>query len=431
MPAQRTLLLRLYRFLTRVAGGFAYRHVAKKLRANDVPETRVAEKMGRPSLPRPNGRLIWFHAASVGESLSVLTLIRRLGERDPDLNFLMTSGTATSAVILAKRLPPQTQHQFAPLDTPAAVTAFYDHWQPDAGVFVESEIWPNLLLEGQVRGIPLALLNARMSEASVRGWQKWPKTAQAVLGCFSVLIAQNAQNQTNLIAMGAPQDRVRPGTNLKAMSAPLPVDQDALADLQAALGARPHWVASSTHEGEEAIVLDAHMSLLKQHPDLCLILIPRHPERGDTVADLISEASLSHARRSRGEALSTNHNVYLADTLGETGTFYAASPIVFVAGSLKPIGGHNPFEPAQMGAALITGPHRANFAETYDALLQTNAVADAADAPALAGVIDGWLTDPTALEQARAAARAFVAGQDQALDRVVDTLDDALGLTHG
>ena len=199
-------------------------------------------------------------------------------------------------------MPPRTRHQFGPIDTPRAVSAFYDHWRPDAGIFVESEIWPNMLIEGQRRDIPLALLNARMSEKSVRGWQKWPATAQRVLSCFDILIAQNPQNAKNLADMGAQRDRIQTGTNLKSMSAPLPVDETTLNELKSWLGSRPLWVASSTHPGEEEPVLEAHAALLATHPDLCLLLVPRHPERGDDVMSLIEGKRSYRCTEIRGRA---------------------------------------------------------------------------------------------------------------------------------
>ena len=424
-----TWLLHLYRAVVRTAAPLAYRKVADKLRAQGVTEDRIGETRGHATLPRPDGDIIWFHAASVGESLSVLTLITRLSDRHPRLQFLMTSGTATSADLIARRMPPNTRHQFAPLDIPAAIAAFYDHWMPRAGIFVESELWPNILLDGRARGMRLALLNARMSEKSVRGWQKWPKTAATVMNCFDTLIAQNPQNAENLARMGAPRDRVRTGTNLKAMSAPLPVDADALAALRTALGDRPVWVASSTHAGEEDTVLAAHRTILAAHPDACLVLIPRHPERGTEVAKLIAEAGLTSARRSAGDPPDANTQVYLADTLGETGTFYTLCPIVFVAGSLLPIGGHNPFEPAQTGAAVLTGPHRANFAETYEALLGTGAATEVADASDLARVLLNLFGNPAQLDRQRTAARQFANRQGSALDQIINQLETALDLT--
>lgn len=423
-----TPLLRLYRGVTGLALPLVYRSVSKKLRRADVPEARIRERMGASTQPRPDGPLIWFHGASVGESLSVLTLISRLGERLPEAQFLTTSGTATSAELVGRRLPPRTRHQFLPLDAPAAVSAFYDHWAPDAGIFVESELWPNILMQGHARGIPLALLNARMSAESVRGWTRFPKTAKQVLGVFSVMLTQNRDVADNLRAMGADPAKVSAGINLKATSAPLPVDDQLLDDLQAVLNGRPLWVASSTHPGEEEVVLEAHKTLLANTPELCLLLVPRHPERGAAVADLIAQAGLQYAQRSSGDALRTETSVYLADTLGETGTWYALCHIVFLGGSLAPVGGHNPFEPAQAGAAVLTGPHVTNFAETYAPLLSTGGAVEVSDARTLAQAVQNWLRDPQALQAARDAAAAYTQAQGAKLDQVIDTLCTALAL---
>lgn len=426
-----TLLLRLYRFVTGLIAPFAYRSISRKLRDHGVVPARIHERLGNASLPRPpclTGPLIWFHAASVGESLSVLTLITRMGERLPDAEFLITSGTATSADLIAKRMPPRTRHQFAPLDASGPVRRFYAHWRPAAGVFVESELWPLMLMDGRTAGVRLALLNARLSEKSVRGWRKRPRTARHVLDQFDLMLTQNRQTADNLLAMGGDPDRIKVGSNLKSTSAPLPVDQDVLRRIRTDLGDRPMWIASSTHPGEEAVVLDAHCALLAEFPDLALLLIPRHPQRGDEVAGLIAKAGLSEARRSKGQALTPQTQVYQADTLGETGTWYALAPIVFLGGSLKVIGGHNPFEPAQAGAAIITGPHVANFAETYDPLIASGGALEVTDADQLARTVTLWLTDEAALATARAAAATFVQSQQAVLDNVVETLCAALDL---
>ena len=420
----------LYRLYVRATGlllPLAFRTVAGKLRAAGVSEPRIRERLGEASLPRPEGPLIWFHAASVGESLSVLTLISRLGERLPAHRLLITSGTATSAVLVGKRLPPRTQHQFAALDAPGPVARFLDHWRPQAAVFVESELWPLSLVETRKRGARLALLNARLSDKSVRGWSRWPETARFVLDQFDVMIAQNRDGAENLRAMGADPARLTLGVNLKSTSDPLPVDEAALTAFRAGLDGRPLWIASSTHEGEEETVLAAHRRLLERHPDLCLALIPRHPERGDAVVRLVAQAGLSCARRSTGEALA-GQQVYLADTLGETGTWYAACPIVFLGGSLREIGGHNPFEPAQAGAAVLTGPGYFNFSETFAPLLAQGGAVEVRDADSLAAAVARWLTRPEELQAAREAARGLVASRQDALERIVDTLLAALGL---
>ncbi|MDP5215596.1 3-deoxy-D-manno-octulosonic acid transferase [Ruegeria sp. 2205SS24-7] len=431
MPGQGvapTLLYRLYSVVTGALGPLAWRSVHRKLDAAGVAPERQRERLGRATLPRPEGRLIWFHAASVGESLSVLTLITRLGAVLPKAEFLITSGTPTSAELVAKRLPPRTQHQFVPLDTGAAVTRFYDHWRPQAGIFVESELWPRMLVEAHQRGIKLALLNARLSQKSVQGWQRFPGTARFILDCFTLFLTQNRQTADNLIAMGADPGRVRPGSNLKATSAPLPVDEATRDTLTKAIGDRPVWVASSTHKGEEEQVLQAHKRLLITHPDLLLLLVPRHPERGDEVQRLVKDAGLSCARRSAQEQITGQTQVYMADTLGETGTWYALCKLVFLGGSLLEIGGHNPFEPAQAGAAVVTGPGYFNFAETYAQMKQDGGAREVQDADSLADAVADWLDNAEHFNNARQAASAYVATQQNALEGVIDGLCQELAL---
>ncbi|MEX0305973.1 MAG: 3-deoxy-D-manno-octulosonic acid transferase [Ruegeria sp.] len=428
ISAQPTLLYNLYCGLTSIAGPLVWRKVRSKLQTAGVPESRQQERLGHASLPRPKGQLIWFHAASVGESLSVLSLINRLGERLPNTEFLITSGTPTSAALIAKRLPPRTRHQYPPLDSAAPVRRFLDHWKPDAGIFVESEIWPRLIVETAKRGTPLALLNARLSDKSVAGWKKRPNTARFILDHFNLFLTQNDKTAHNLIAMGADVGRVQPGTNLKAMSDPLPIDQSALTDIQTQIADRRVWIASSTHAGEEEIVLSAHKALLQRRPDLLLLLIPRHPERALEIAKLVGDAGLSCAQRSAAQPITPDTQVYMADTLGETGTWYALCPIVFLGGSLKEIGGHNPFEPAQAGAAVITGPGYFNFAETFAPLIETGGAVLINSASELSDAVALWLSDQSELNTARKAASAYVNTQKSSLDTVIDSLCYQLSL---
>ncbi len=423
-----TLLYRVYCGATSVLRPVAWKIDRDKLQAAGVSNTRQQERLGHSSLPRPHGQLIWFHAASVGESLSVLSLIRSLGERLPEAEFLVTSGTPTSAALVEKRLPPRTRHQYPPLDAARPVKSFLKHWRPAAGIFVESEIWPRLIVESASGGTPLALLNARLSEKSVAGWKKRPKTAKFILGHFKLFLTQNDRTAENLVSMGAHSDRVKPGTNLKAMSDPLPVDDETLGDIRDQIGERPVWIASSTHEGEEETVLAAHNELLKDRPDLLLLLIPRHPDRRDQVADIVKGSSNSIALRSQKQKISKQTQVYVADTLGETGTWYAVSPIVFLGGSLLEIGGHNPFEPAQARAAVITGPGYFNFAETFAPLVESGGAIEVNDASQLAKAVNLWLSDESALQKAQSAAKECVNTQKFALEAVVDTLVSNLNL---
>lgn len=399
----------------------------RKLRRAGLPVARAHEKLGHATARRlQDGPLVWFHAASVGESLSVLALIRRMGLALPQAHFLITSGTATSAELVAKRLPPRTVHQFAPLDAPGPLGRFLRHWNPDAAIFVESELWPQMLRRTYESGAKLALLNARLSERSIAGWRKRPALARYMLEVFELILTQNDKMAEAMVAMHAPPDRVARGINIKSMSDPPPVDEDALFEARAALGHRPVWVASSTHEGEEETVLKAHQRLLESHPDLHLILAPRHPERGTEVRDLIAAHGLSFSRRTRGDV--PGEQVFLADTMGELGTWYALTDVVFLGGSLRPIGGHNAYEVAQAGAITLSGNHVANFAETFAEMEAAGAAYLVADAEDLARKVDHFLTDEAARERAKGAAEAFTQGQTDRLDSFAARLIRALGL---
>lgn len=423
-----TFLLATYRVATTLAAPLLFRSVARKLRAADVPAERINERRGYATQPRPDGQLIWFHGASVGETLSVLTLIERLGDKLPQSHFLITSGTATSAELVGKRLPPRSRHQFAPLDSAATLRRFFNHWRPDAGIFVESELWPNTLRMGAARGVAMALLNARLSAKSLEGWEKFPDTSRAVLDCFRLILTQNRETAEGLARIGADRARLHPGANLKATSAPLPVDQTLLAQMQAATQGREIWIAASTHPGEEETVLAAQQALLAEHENALLWLVPRHPERADEVAALIRQTGLRFARRSQGALPEPGTQVYLADTLGELGTWYALSGMTFLGGSLLPIGGHNPFEPAQQGTAVLTGPHVANFSETFEPMIKRGAAQQISDAPSLQQALSTWMRNPGALERAQIEARDFASQQAARLTTVIETLCDGLDL---
>ena len=257
---------------------------------------RLPEREGIDPTPRPPGRLLWLHAASVGESQSVLPLLAALAET-PDLSVLMTTGTLTSAALLRSRLPAmgldRVLHRFVPLDVPAWAARFLDHWRPDAAAFVESELWPNLLAACRRRGIPLMLLNARLSANSLRAWGRAPGFARALLGGFAHIHPQSPEDAARFHALGAPT-LTAPG-NLKLAAAPLPVDAAELARLGALVGNRPRWLAASTHPGEETIAAEVHALLAPTHPGLLTIIAPRHPDRGAALA-----AALGAPRRGAG-----------------------------------------------------------------------------------------------------------------------------------
>jgi 3-deoxy-D-manno-octulosonic-acid transferase len=331
---------------------------------------RRAERQGEGA-NRPPGRLLWLHAASVGETLSLLPLLEALAERAPDLRMLVTTGTVTSAALLAQRLPPalapRVEHRFAPLDVPRWVDRFLSGWRPDAGALVESELWPNLIRAARRRRIPLALVNARLSERSARRWKRWaPGLARELLSSVSPVLAQTPADAARLGALGAPLALCL--GNLKDAAAPLPVDADELGRLRAVLAGRPVFLAASTHPGEEATALDAHRRLVAtRFPDLLTVIAPRHAHRGPAVA---AEAKgLAVARRAAGETPGPETAVYVADTMGELGLFYRLASLCLVGGSLVPHGGQNPLEPARLGCPILLGPHTANFAEAVARLL--------------------------------------------------------------
>ena len=423
------VLYRIWVGASMVLVPFAAWASTRKLRRAGVPVVRAHEKLGHATEPRPaDGPLIWLHGASVGETLSVLALIIRMGVALPHAHFLITSGTATSADLVARRMPPRCVHQFAPLDAPGPLKRFLRHWRPDAALFIESELWPQMLRRTRAQGAKMALVNARLSAGSIANWRRFPKTARYLLDVFDLILTQNDAMAQAMVSINAPAPRVARGINLKSMAGPLPVDEDLLFEARAALGHRPVWVASSTHEGEEQAVLAAHKDLLKRWPDLCLILAPRHPERGQEVMNLIAGAGLSLTRRTRGDMPAGQ--VFLADTMGELGTWYALSEIVFLGGSLRPIGGHNPFEVAQSGAAVLSGTQVTNFAETYSEMETLGASRFVNDAADLADRVDALLRDPALREKACAAAARFSAQQTDKLDGIAARLIKALGLNQ-
>jgi len=365
--------------------------------------TRLGERYGRAGRERPPGRMVWVHAASVGETIAILPLIRKL--RAEKLGVLLTTVTVTSAKIAAERLPPGAIHQFAPIDCKPWTEAFLGHWRPDLAIFVESEMWPQAIMSLAARGIPLAIANARMSERSFNGWKRYRSVVAAMFSRVTLCLAQSARDGERFTALGAPKVVVT--GNLKFDSPPLAAAPEAIATLKAAIGGRPVWLAASTHPGEDEIVADAHRRLVARHPGLLTVIVPRHPERGADIASALAARGLTVARRKAEEPLSPTVEVYVADTLGELGLFYRVAPVAFIGGSLVNHGGQNPIEPISLGAAVLHGPHVQNFADVYAALdAAADAPKPAADAASLADQASLLFADEARRARAVAAARA-------------------------
>ncbi|WP_268967197.1 3-deoxy-D-manno-octulosonic acid transferase [Zavarzinia marina] len=411
---------RLYRIATWAATPLVRPLLERRRQRGKEDAARLGERLGEAAMERPAGRLLWLHGASVGEAQSVLGLIRALMAAEPGLSILVTTGTVTSAGLMAQRLPDGAFHQFVPVDHPRAVRRFLDHWRPDAALWVESELWPNLVLDTARRGIPMALVNGRMSEGSFARWQKRPKLIGALLGAFRFVAAQSAADADRFTALGAGD--VRCLGNLKLDAPALGADAATVSDLALAFGERPRWLAISTHRGEETRIAEAHRAIADFVPGLLTIVVPRHPERGGDVAAEMADAGLTVARRRIGDPVTGEVDVYVADTLGELGVFCRLAQVVLVGGSLVPHGGQNPLEPARLGCAIIAGPHMGNFAEVMDMLRAGNAVAELARPEDLASVLARLLTDPDEVEVMAGAARAVAAQGDGVVDRVLDAV---------
>lgn len=338
---------------------------------------RMGERFGYASAARPDGKLVWLHAASVGEAQSVLTLVDLLLKRYPSLHLLITTGTVTSAALVARSQLPRTVHQFIPVDTPAAVNRFLQHWKPDLALWVESELWPQLLWRSQKRGLPMLLINARMSQQSFEGWKRFPRSIQSLLGCFDAAYAGSTEDAKRLRGLGA--KAVHEVGNLKYDAAPLPMDNALLAELSETTAGRRIWVAASTHANEEQMIAELQQTLAKDFPDLLCILVPRHASRGNAIAEDLRARGHVIAQRSKGEAMAKKTSIYLADTMGELGSFYRLAECVFLGGSLVAVGGHNPLEPARLSCALVTGPHIHNFRAIMEHLAAEDALRIAED----------------------------------------------------
>jgi 3-deoxy-D-manno-octulosonic-acid transferase len=414
--------LRVYRLLAAMAGPFAPLMLARRLKRGKEHGGRIAERRGFARTARPQGSLVWLHAASVGELSSALPLIERL--RGRGVGVLVTTGTVTSSGLAEQRLPRGAVHQFVPLDVPRFVRRFLDHWRPDLALIVEQDLWPNMIVETSTRGVPMILVNARLSENSARRWTYLRSMIVDLLQRFDLCLAGTPADAERLLALGAP--RVVSAGNLKLDVPAPPADSRKLTELKDAIAMRPMIAAVSTHPGEEGAIIDAHKRLRGNFPGLLTLIAPRHPERGPGVRELAAAAGLKAALRSRGDRLDGATDIYVADTIGELGLVYRLAPVVFIGGSLVKHGGQNPIEAAKLGAAILHGPHVWNFAEIYDALDAAHGAEPVADAERLTAAFGAWLADAGARGRATETARVTVDALGGALERTLESLEPYL-----
>lgn len=412
--------LSVYRAIGSVGAPLIRRQLYRRLASGKEHPTRIGERFGRSDRARPPGCLAWVHAASIGEAQSALPLVGRIIAERPDMSILMTTGTTTSAALMARRLPAAVIHQFAPVDEPASVSRFLAHWRPQVALIMESEIWPNLLTQTEAAGAKLALVNARISPASFRRWRRVGPLARRLFRVFSCALAQSPEDLERLAALGAHRPRC-PG-NLKFASPPPEADPDILAALRDDLAGRRLWLAASTHPGEEEIVAEANRRLSERSGAHLAIIAPRHPSRGAQVAAALGQLGHRTSLRSRVDAVDRETAIYVADTVGEMGLWYRLADVVFIGGSLVRHGGQNPLEPAKLDCAIVSGPAVSNFQRIAGEMRAAGALVLVESAQELAREVGRLLDDDRRRARMTAAARAYATGQGEVVDRVWEEL---------
>ncbi|MGB0843118.1 MAG: 3-deoxy-D-manno-octulosonic acid transferase [Alphaproteobacteria bacterium] len=395
----------------------------RRIKGKEDP-LRWSERRGLPSLVRPEGHLIWVHVASVGESLSVLPLINQILVKSPTSHILVTSTTVTSAAVLAKRLPARAFHQFVPVDRPLWVQRFFETWKPDLGLIVESELWPNLLYEARLQDVSLVLVNGRMSQRSANRWTNFKGFINHLLGSFSLCLVQDSEQVERYESLGA-KNIVAAG-NLKLVDNRKP-NTGEQQGLNIGLDDRPAWLAASTHDGEEPIVIELHKRLRQKIPNLVTLLAPRHPVRRAQVLDLLNQNKLQFATRTSGASLEDNHEVYLIDTIGELTDFFNLAKVSLICGSLvQGVGGHNPVEGAQRGTAIVLGKYMDNFRVLTKDFLQAGAACQACSLDELESCVAELILDDTKRNKQTRQASEFLKLHENVLSNILHHLSPYL-----
>jgi 3-deoxy-D-manno-octulosonic-acid transferase len=380
--------------------------------------------------PPLGSQVIWLHAVSVGEVQAAQPVIRALLDRYPDHSLLVTTVTPTGSARVQALFGSEVAHVYAPYDLPGAVTRFFDRVRPCVAIIMETEIWPNLFAMCRRRSIPLLLINARLSGKSVQGYRRFRSLVDQTLAAVTQIAAQGEADAQRFLSLGADSARVVVTGNLKFEQRVMPSLLERAEALRREWGVgRPVWIAASTHEGEDELALDVFLQLRRQFRDCLLVLVPRHPERFEPVAELCRQRGLNTVLRSTREPCSAQTQVFIGDSMGELPLFYAASDVAFVGGSLVPHGGHNLLEPAALGIPVVTGPHVFNFTEICN-LLQTAAACRKVESEAgLERTVREWLADANARHRAGEQGRRVVERNRGALAAVLDMLDRQISLS--
>ncbi len=420
-------MLNLYRFILSASQPLLLNLLRSRIKQGKEDISRINERKGNPKKIRPQGRLIWVHGASIGEAQSALILIKHLLDTYKDINILLTTGTLTSAQMMEKNLPERAFHQFYPLDHPKWVSSFLDHWKPDIALWMESELWPNMLGEIKARNIPAALINARLSNKSYRNWSIFKSSARRLLSSFDIILAQTEEYAERYTNLGAGQVRVT--DNIKYSAAPLPADKQDLSDLTNTCKSRPVWLFASTHAGEEEMACRVHKSLKEVLPNLLTIIAPRHPARADEITASCTQYGLNIRLRGKEHNLpQAKDDIYIADTLGELGLLYRIAPVSCIGRSFSHDGGggHNPIEAAQLGSAVLYGPNVQYQQQIFDDMRAQNAATQLQSETELTQTLQKLLNDNNTLQNHQKHAQDYANSKTNVINVVLEALTPIL-----
>lgn len=413
------MFIKIYNTLITILYPLVIKRYINKRKENGKEDVkRFNERVGRPTMPRPEGKLIWLHGASVGESVSMLPLIQRILDTYLEAHVMVTTGTVTSADVMQKRLPERAFHQFIPIDNPIFTTRFVRHWQPDVALWFESELWPAVLSSIKRKNIPLILINGRISNKSFKRWQQFDFISKELLNCFTLCLGQSEEDAYRLRVLGA-QNSICLG-NLKYAGLPLPIDEAKRAEFVEQAGKRHMWLASATHDDEEVRIAKVHKRLKQKFPDLLTVIAPRHPQRGDEIQEKINSLELKTALRSKNEKITPETDVYIANTIGEMGIWYDVINIVFIGGSLIPHGGQNFMEPSRVRDAVIVGPHMHNFTDAMNRAKKADAVIQVTDTEELEETVAGLFENKELLDAKRSLAYNWATSESKVLEGIMD-----------
>jgi len=411
------LYLYAYNILSILFLPFILLHFIFRVLKQKVDLTRLGEKLGIAKIKRPNGELIWLHAASVGETFIALKLMEELS-RD-ERYFLLTTCTTTSAEIAANQDLTSMIHQYAPCDFTFCINKFLNHWQPSIGIFIESEIWPNRINLASNR-FKISLLNARMSDRSFARWKFCKGLISFCLSKFSLILAQSKEDRLRFEQLGA-KNAIYAG-NIKYSITPPKVNSKNLDTIKDEIGNRCVLLAASTHEGDEEFILNCYENLKKDNPELLLIIAPRHPIRAEQISNLIENKGFVCSRRTKKDPITPKTDVYLADTIGELGLFYSLANVSFIGGSLKN-GGHNILEASFFKTFIIFGPDMSNFKEIATEYLQNNAAVSFKDETEATNIIKSALNNSKLLDSQNKAASSILEQKSQILNTYIQHLN--------